>query len=146
MDGRLETAGCFCGRITAECDGEPFWINYDHDDDCRRAIGGPLTVWVGYRPQQLRITKGQMKAFSKTPGVTRTFCENCGSSIGYFDEGIKDEVYLTIGFFDHPERFKPTAHGYWRLKLPWVELSDDLPRFDEYTRGRDPEMGNPKTR
>jgi hypothetical protein len=83
MVDRLEPAGRFCGRIKAECDGEPFWINYDHDDDCRRAIGGPLTVWLGYRAHQFCITKGEMKRFSRTPGVTRTFCENCGSSIGY---------------------------------------------------------------
>ncbi len=146
MVDRLETASCFCGRVQAECEGEPFWINYDHDADCRQAIGGPLTVWVGYRPQQFRITKGEMKRFSKTSGVTRTFCGNCGSSIGYFDEGIKDEIYLTIGFFDNPEGFKPAAHGYWREKLSWVEFSDNLPRFDEYTRIRDAEFGNPNTR
>src|SRR4051812_34960293 len=29
--------------------GEPFWICYDHDDDCRRAIGSLVNVWVGYR-------------------------------------------------------------------------------------------------
>jgi hypothetical protein len=63
-----------------------------------------------------------------------------------FDEGIKDETYLTIGFFDNPERFKPTAHGYWREKLSWVELSDNLSRFNEYTRIRDAELGNPNTR
>lgn len=39
-DDRVETGGCFCGAITAEMRGEPFWICFDHDDDCRRAIGG----------------------------------------------------------------------------------------------------------
>lgn len=146
MAERLETCGCFCGNIKAECVGEPFWINYDHDDDCRRAIGSPLTIWIGYRPEQFRVLAGEVKSFSKTPGVIRTFCDNCGSSIAYTDEGITDELYLTIGFFDHPERFKPLAHGYWRLKLPWIEFADDLPRVDEYTRSRDPKIGNPNAR
>ncbi|MBA8878306.1 GFA family protein [Phyllobacterium myrsinacearum] len=126
--------------------GEPFWINYDHDDDCRQAIGGPLTIWVGYRPNQFKITRGEPKTFSKTSGVTRSFCGRCGSSIGYCDEGIPDEYYVTIGFFDHPERFQPHAHGYWKMRLPWIEFADELPRIDGYTRKRDPKIENPNSR
>lgn len=49
---RRETGACFCGGISAAVmDEEPFWIYQDHDDDCRRAIGSPLTVWVVYRPE-----------------------------------------------------------------------------------------------
>jgi hypothetical protein len=88
MNSRVESGSCFCGAITAEFDGEPFWIGYDHDDDCRKAIGSPLTVWVGYRPNQFRLTRGAPKAFSKTRGVTRTFCSDCGTSIGYLDAGL----------------------------------------------------------
>jgi hypothetical protein len=146
MSQRLETCSCFCGEITAELLGEPFWINYDHDDDCRKAIGSPLTVWVGYRPPQFHLLSGQPKSFSRTRGVTRSFCGRCGTSIGYQDEGIRDELYLTIGFFDHPERFKPAAHGYWSMRLPWVEFADNLEKTDTYTRTRDPETGTPAER
>jgi len=146
MGIRRETCACFCGEIVAEVEGNPFWICYDHDDDCRRAIGGPLTIWVGYRPAQFQLKRGQPKTFSKTPGVTRSFCADCGTSIGYSDAGIADELYLTIGFFDHPERFPPEAQTYWRLKLPWIEFADDLPRIDEYSRLRNPELGNPRDR
>jgi hypothetical protein len=52
MSARIETGACFRGAIAAEMSGEPFWICYDYDDDCRRAIGSPLTIWVGYRPEQ----------------------------------------------------------------------------------------------
>ncbi len=68
MNDRVETGSCFCGAIAAELRGEPFWITYDHDDDCRRAIGGPLTVWIGVRPAQFRFTRGTPKSFSKRRG------------------------------------------------------------------------------
>ena len=58
MSTRLETGACFCGAVAAEMHGDPFWICYDHDDDCRRAIGSPLTIWIGYRPSQLRLIQG----------------------------------------------------------------------------------------
>ncbi len=146
MSERRETGACFCGAIAAEMTGAPFWVAFDHDDDCRRAIGSPLTVWVGYRPDQVRFTSGTPKTFSRTPGVLRSFCGDCGSSIGYRDEGIPDELYLTIGFFDRPEAFQPQAHSFWRMKLPFVEIADALPRLEEYSRERDPAYGEPKKR
>jgi hypothetical protein len=51
-----------------------------------------------------------------------------------------------VGFFDHPERFCPQAHAYWREKLPWIELPDQLPRVDGYSRPRDRRFGTPKDR
>jgi hypothetical protein len=146
MSTRIETGTCFCGAIAAEMRGEPFWICYDHDDDCRRAIGSPLTIWIGYRPSEFHLTQGVLKSFSKTKGITRTFCAECGTSIGYFDEGLGDELYLTIGFFNNPERFHPQAHAYWRMKLPWVNIGDNLPHMDGYSRRRDPALGNPVDR
>jgi len=143
---RLEHGHCFCGAIRAEMRGEPFWICYDHDDDCRRAIGSPLTIWVGYRPEQFLLTAGNPKAFSRTPGVTRSFCADCGSSIAYEDQGLPDELYVCIGFMDAPQRFPPQAHGYWEKRLPYVEMSDGLPRTATYTRSRSPEFGNPNDR
>ncbi|WP_299621826.1 GFA family protein [Pelagibius sp.] len=146
MTERIETGACFCGAIAAELRGEPFWICYDHDDDCRRAIGSPLTIWIGVRPSQFRILRGNPKSFSKTPGVLRSFCGDCGTSIGYRDEGIADELYLSIGFFDRPEAFRPQAHAYWRQKLPWLAFADPLPRIDGYSRDRDPAFGYPADR
>lgn len=143
MTGRLERGSCFCGSITAEMTGNPFWINYDHDDDCRKALGGPLTIWIGYKRNHVRFTSGTPKTFSKTSGVERSFCPNCGSSISYADEGLEDEIWITIGFMDRPERFEPLAHGYWRMKLPWIKFADDLPRLESYTRKRDPKIGYP---
>jgi len=145
MAGR-ESGTCFCGEIAGELHGSPFWVCYDHDDDRRRAIGGPLTIWVGVRPNQFRITQGMSRSFSKTPGVVRTFCATCGTSISYRDEGLPDELYLTIGFFNHPERFQPEAHAYWSGRLPWIEIPDGLPRIDAYSRQRSRSMGTPSDR
>lgn len=146
MDDQIETGACFCGAVMAEMRGDPFWVCYDHDDDCRRAIGSAVTIWVGFRPAQFRVTQGEPKSFSKTEGVVRTFCPECGTSISYTDQGLPDELYVTIGFLDRPERFRPQAHAYWRLRLPWIDFADGLPRIDGYSRSRDPAFGNPSDR
>jgi hypothetical protein len=136
-DNLFESGSCFCGEIAAELHGPPFWVCYDHDDDCRHAIGSPLTVWVGVRPEQFRITRGQPKSFSKTERVVRRFCPTCGTSISYCDRALSDELYVTIGFFDYPEAFRAEANTYWGLRLPWVEFADGLPDVDGYSRVRD---------
>jgi hypothetical protein len=146
MEQQVDSGSCFCGRIVAQITGEPFWINFDHDDDCRKALGSPLTIWVGYQRQQVRYVSGSPKTFSKTPGVQRGFCADCGSSISYVDDGLDGEIWIAIGFMDQPERFEPQAHGYWKMKLPWIDFADDLPRFDTYSRKRDPSVGFPSER
>lgn len=143
---RREMAHCFCGSIRAEMTGDPFWTCYDHDDDCRRAIGGPLMIWIGYRPDQVRYLQGTPKTFSRTPGVVRSFCAECGTSISYADQGLPDEIYFCIGFMDAPERFPPEAQAYWAERLPFIRMDDGLPRVKGYTRVRDPVLGNPKDR
>ncbi|HIP78329.1 MAG TPA: GFA family protein [Kiloniellaceae bacterium] len=146
MFERLERGHCFCGAIAAEFRGEPFWICFDHDDDCRRATGAAVVVWVGYRPEQVRFLKGEPKKYSRTEGVVRTFCPDCGTSIAYEDIGIKKECYFSLGFFDRPEAFQPMAHAYWRMKLPWIEFADRLERIDGYSRTRDALLGYPSSR
>ena len=66
---RIETGACFCGKVAAELSGTPLRICFDHDDDCRKAVGAPLNVWVGYRAHQIRFTRGAPRSFSKTAGM-----------------------------------------------------------------------------
>ncbi|WP_245275032.1 GFA family protein [Mesorhizobium sp. LSHC412B00] len=121
---RIDRGHCFCGAITAEFSGDPFWICFDHDDDCRRAIGSPLTIWIGYRPDQVDWLGSKPKTFSKTRGVVRSFCSECGTSIGYTDEGLPNEFYISIGFMDAPEKFHPQAQAYWEMRLPFIRMDD----------------------
>jgi len=146
MMSRIERGSCFCGAVEIDAVGEPFWITWDHDDDCRKAIGAPLTIWIGYRADQIIPVTGIPKTFSKNPGVVRSFCGECGTSIGYQDEGLPSEVYLCIGFMDAPQRFEPAAHGYWEQRLPFVEMADRLPRMTRYTRSRKIGFGFPRDR
>jgi hypothetical protein len=65
---------------------------------------------------------------------------------GYCDPALPDELNVAIGFFDNPEGFRPAAHAYWGLRLPWVEFADNLPHVDGYSRVRDAAIGDPRDR
>lgn len=127
---------CFCGRNRFRFHGRPIWITYDHDSDCRRAIGAPLVVWVGYMAKDVELVEGKPAIYNSSPGIRRRFCGTCGTSIAYEDDGLPGEIYYTIGVFHEPEAFAPVAHGFYSEKLSWLKLKDDLPHYQSHTRQR----------
>ena len=39
-------------------------------------------------------------------------------------------------FFDDPEPFEPEAHDWVSQKLEWLDIRDDLPRYQESGKPR----------
>jgi hypothetical protein len=58
-------------------------------------------------------------------------CHSCRRCV-YFDMGDRDLLSIGIGFLDEPARI-PTFHQCVSSKLPWFEINDGLPRFNENT-------------
>ncbi len=78
-----------------------------------------------------RVTfkEGCPQLYASTPGVTRSFCSNCGTPLTYEAERCADEVHFTIGTFDQPEALPPTRHVFDAERISWLHLGDDLPRY-----------------
>jgi len=120
---------CRCGLISAESSGEPVWQSYCHCRDCRKQTGAPVMAFVGFRKDDLTWF-GEPKTWRGAGGMMRSFCEHCGSQIGYSDDRLPDEVYLALGFMDEPERYPPKSHAFVARQLPFLHMTDDLRRFD----------------
>ena len=128
--GGDETGRCLCGAVELRLSGEPLSVTYCHCGTCRRATGGPLAVFVGYDVSQIGYPKRTPRSFTSSPGIDRPFCPDCGSRIGYSDADLPSRLYLHLGILDHPERFVPLWHAWEADRLPWLQIDDDLPRFD----------------
>ena len=122
--------GCRCGAVRFEANGEPQEVIYCHCRDCRRSNGAPISLFCGYRREQL-TWRGDPKTHESSPGVYRSFCGVCGSPISYEDERIPDMVYLHAGVFDEPERLEPREHNWISQRLPWFDIRDRLPRHQQ---------------
>ena len=127
---------CFCRHNQFRFHGRPFWITYDHDADCRKAVGAPLVIWIGYLAGDVERLRGQPAVFNSSPVIRRHFCDRCGTSIAYEDDGLSGEVYYTIGVFDEPEAFEPEAHAFYPERLSWLRIQDGLSRCPRHTRER----------
>ncbi len=84
---------------------------YCHCRDCRRSSGAPVSLFVRYRTEQVETKWGAPKVYSSSPGVSRSFCGDCGAPLSYEDERLPGEIYVPVWVFDEPEEFEPEMHG-----------------------------------
>ena len=136
MTGNAFGGGCFCGAVRIRAEGEPLGVPYCHCNDCRKWSGAPVSVFVGYRAGQVEMVRGTPRAYESSPGVTRSFCGDCGASLFYEDERLLGEIYVAIGVFDEPGRFRPDAHSWASQRLVWLDIEDDLSRNEKSNRPR----------
>ena len=54
----------------------------------------------------------------------------CGTSLAYRHDTHPEEIDLTAGSLDAPERITPTDHIWIGEKLAWLELADGLPQLE----------------
>ena len=133
MGGSTITGKCHCGRISFAAAGDPLWVAHCHCNSCRRSTGAPVTTFIGFNRQQVSFT-GDRKIYNSSPDVYRGFCENCGTPLSYESDRSPGEIHFYISVIDTPQAFIPNRHVFYDEHIPWLEINDDLPRFDGLDR------------
>jgi hypothetical protein len=67
-------------------------------------------------------------SYESSPGNTRGFCGKCGSPMFYRSERYPNETHFYAALLDFPQSVEPGTHFHADEMLPWVHLTDDLPR------------------
>ncbi|QGX98812.1 GFA family protein [Roseovarius faecimaris] len=123
------TGRCFCGAVRYATPGPVLWAGHCHCDSCRRATSAPFTSFFGVPRASVRW-EGELKTNATSNGrVKRLFCGACGTQMTYQYEGWPDETHLYAATLDNPQSFAPKAHFHYAEKLPWVRITDDLPKY-----------------
>jgi len=131
VSGRVSEGRCLCGEVRVRAAGEPSHVTYCHCSDCRKASGAPTMVFAGYRAGEVEVN-GEPKVYGSSPGIRRSFCGGCGTSLFYEDaERLPGEVYVAVGLFDDPGPFEPEEHSWDSRRPAWFRVHDDLPRYQE---------------
>jgi hypothetical protein len=132
MEGKMNhLGGCLCGEVRFEAAGEPRTVFHCHCFSCRRQTGAAMASFAVFPTEDghFRWTRTAPGIFSSSPGVTRSFCQRCGTPLSYQAEKYPGEIHLNIGVFDQPERFVPKAHFHVAEKIAWFETADRFPRY-----------------
>ena len=77
------TGTCFCGAVTVEVRSAPLEMGYCHCSSCRSHSGAPVSAYVLWTQDDVKITKGMefVGQFKKTEMSDRHFCKKCGGHV-----------------------------------------------------------------
>ncbi len=119
---------CLCGAVSFEYEGPENWRAHCHCESCRRNTSSPFTTWLGVPVSAYRFTGSQPHVYESSPGARRLFCHVCGTPMAFETDRYPDEIHFYAASLEHPEAFEPEYHVHVDERLPWIKLSDGLPR------------------
>ena len=134
MDETL-TGRCLCGAVRYRLGPRLYSPTLCHCESCRRASGAHAVGWLTVRAADFGYAAGAPREFESSPGVWRAFCGRCGAPLTYRNAQRPDEIDVTIGTLDAPDRAAPADHLWMEDAPPWDRPGDGLP---QYPRGRSP--------
>lgn len=120
---------CLCRAVRYEFTGKAKWQAHCHCESCRRNTSSPFTSWLGVSKAEFRFTGHTPEVYRSSAGARRSFCVACGTPMAYENDRWPDEIHLYAASLEHPQDFTPQAHVFWAEKVPWVHITDDLPKY-----------------
>lgn len=130
-----KTGSCLCGAVRYETTGEPFSVVHCHCRSCRKHNGAPVVTLAGFKAGQVAFSGEERKIYQSSPGVGRAFCGTCGTPLTWEGDGGDRGpiVEFHISTFDRPDVLAPTVHAFYSERISWMEVADDLPRYEGFS-------------
>lgn len=124
------TGSCLCGAVRYEASDLGLAVNC-HCSRCRKWHGAAFASIVRVPLDALRVTRGEesIGRFASSPGVTRCFCKECGSSL-YTLRTDLGRAHVRLGTVDGDPGVRPSLHAFVGSKAPWFEITDSLPQHE----------------
>lgn len=135
-EGDTAHGRCLCGEIKFEVKGPFRDMTHCHCSMCRSAHGSLFATYVGAPSAGFKWTAGEdrIARYRSSNRLERAFCPQCGSAMpsGGDHEGF---TWFPAGLLEDGCDVKPSAHIFAKSKVPWLEIDESLPKFDEYPPG-----------
>ncbi|MBS0417638.1 MAG: GFA family protein [Proteobacteria bacterium] len=125
---------CLCGEVAYEVEGKPDLFMLCHCSRCRRGRSAGHGANMFFQPAKFRWIRGEsLVKHYKVPEAQRftvSFCSKCGSGVPRHGAGLPVAL-VPAATLDTPIDAKPMARIFVASKAPWLDLYDDVPRYDE---------------
>lgn len=108
-----------CGEVRFEAAAAPKASTVCYCHYCRKAAGAMSVAWLTFAGDQFCYTKGRPAEYNSSPGVTRTFCPRCGTSLTYINSSRPEEIDVTTAAMDAPEAYPPRGIVFPDRKVSW---------------------------
>jgi hypothetical protein len=125
----LFEGGCLCGALRYRAVGPALDASICHCATCRRAAGAQSVAWATFAADDFVWTTGSPAVHASSPGVARTHCSACGTSLTF--QSAPDSIDVTLASLDDPEALPPTKEIWLLHRLAWEPID---PRLAAYPR------------
>ena len=122
--------GCLCGDVRFEITGKLSWASHCHCSMCRKAHRAAFGTYGIVKSSDFRIVSGadRITRYQSSPGIVRTFCARCGSTLQWLRESKPDIADIALGVIDGDPGVRPSCHIFVASKAPWYDITDGLPQ------------------
>lgn len=127
----MHHGSCLCGAVKYEIDGPIESATHCHCSQCRKGHGAAFATYASVPWSNFRWVQGEdaVARYHSSPGITRTFCRNCGSTLQWYsDHTDPDLLGITLGTLDSSLGEIPQTHIYSESKADWYAIADGLPQ------------------
>ena len=125
--------GCYCGQIRYSFEGDVTVAMQCHCRECQYMTGGNPNVFAMLPEAGLTFSGGEMASFTRTDidnAVTRSFCPNCGTSIGTQSPNAPGAFIVKVGTMDDPSVITPSMAIFTKDSQPFHHVPDGMPAFE----------------
>lgn len=130
----IADGSCLCGDVAYEIRGTPLRMYHCHCWRCRRARSAAHTTNLFAKLDDFAFTRGEdLIVEYKVPEARYfavAFCRRCGGETPRISRE-RGTVNVPAGTLDTDPGIRPQANIYVGSKAPWIEITDDLPRYAE---------------
>ena len=131
----MHSGCCLCGELRFELAADPEFACHCHCKSCQQSAGAGFVTWVTFPAEAFTIASGSLVEHHSSAGVTRGHCAACGTSISYRHQDRVPDIDVTAACLDDAAIVDPKAHIWLEDKAPWIEVNDDLPKFQQRVTG-----------
>ncbi|HZP44574.1 MAG TPA: GFA family protein [Candidatus Binataceae bacterium] len=127
---------CPCGGIKFEIEKVRALTNC-HCSVCRKSTGASFSTKAHVRSERFKMIAGEDlidPGFEWMLGHARSFCKRCGSPAPKFVEAT-GMVSVPAGLIEDDPGVRLSMHVFTSSMMPWVELNDDLPKYEKWVPG-----------
>ena len=131
MSDSTLNGGCRCGAVRYRVRGRLASSSICFCRSCRVSGGAQSVAWLTVSVDSLDWSARQPKRYRSSPGVTRSFCADCGTPLSYQHDSVPATIDLTTATLDRPEDVPPTRETWLSDKLTWAASNEDLEHWPE---------------
>jgi hypothetical protein len=126
--------GCLCRAVRYQASGKSVARSLCHCRSCQLASGAPSLAWVVWRSKDFSFIAGSPTSHASSPGVVRTFCNQCGTPLTYQKVAEPGTIDVTTVTLDAADEFAPTMEIWTEHKVSWECVNPSLPQHPRSSR------------